>query len=197
METTSEKVKLREQMREKLAMLTAAEARARSATVWERLTALPQFANATSLLIYISRGNEIATHGLIQQLLAMGKRVCVPSFDHARQQYVASELRDFETELATGKYGILEPRPEFVRSMAAAKLEALVVPGLAFDATGNRLGRGLGFFDRLLRGAQGARIALAYDFQILKTVPAQSHDQRVDFLITETRLIVVQKESTP
>ena len=176
-------------MRTALASLSSADVRAMSAAIWERLAVLPEVASAHALLIYISKGNEVATHGLIQQLLAMGRHVSVPSFDDAAQRYVASELNDFEGELSEGRFGILEPRRECVHRVATDKLETLLVPGLAFDEQGIRLGRGLGFFDRLLRETRGTRIALAYDFQILNEVPADAHDVRMDFTVTEKRVV--------
>jgi 5-formyltetrahydrofolate cyclo-ligase len=90
----------------------------------------------------------------------------------------------------------MEPKPGAVRPVEAARLQALLVPGLAFDENGNRLGRGMGFFDRLLRDAHGLKIALAYDFQILSEVPAADHDVRLDFIVTETRSINCQRKST-
>lgn len=180
---------LRERLRSQLAGLSIADVRRASAAIWERLSVLSEFASAHRLLVYVSTGREVDTHGLIQQLLAMGRRVCVPKFDGATQRYIASELRDFSAELMEGKFKILEPKPETVRAVAVADLDALVVPGLAFDETGNRLGRGTGYFDRILREARGATIGLAYDFQVLEEVPADTRDVAVDFIVTETRLV--------
>jgi 5-formyltetrahydrofolate cyclo-ligase len=115
--------------------------------------------------------------------------VCVPRFEPATQGYAASELRDFDAELTTGKFGILEPRPEAARPAALDRIDATLAPGLAFDETGNRVGRGLGHFDRLLRQTSGVRIALAFDFQVLDEVPAETHDARMDFIVTETRVV--------
>ena len=179
-------------MRTRLARQSAADVRAKSAAAWERLSTLGEFTNATVLLVYISTGNEVVTHGLIRQLLAMGRRVCVPRFEIASQRYVASELHDFDADLATGKFGILEPRPEAIRPAAPDQIGAVLVPGLAFDETGNRLGRGMGYFDRLLQEARGTRVALAFDFQLLGEVPAEAHDARMDFVVTETRVIKIK-----
>jgi 5-formyltetrahydrofolate cyclo-ligase len=190
METIAqEKVTLRNQMQVKLAALTAADVRAKSAAIWERLAVLPDFVGATRRLIYVSTGMEVDTHGLIQQVLAMGGQVCVPSYDAAKKGYVPSALHDFHSDLAAGRFAILEPKPEAVRPMEANQIDAALVPGLAFDKTGNRLGRGAGYFDRLLQSVRGTKIALAYDFQILTEVPAEAHDARVDFIITETRVV--------
>jgi 5-formyltetrahydrofolate cyclo-ligase len=180
---------LRHEMRERLASLSLAEVRAKSAAVWERLAVSPECANASWLLVSVSKGHEVDTHGLIQQLLASGKHVCVPKFVDTARRYAASELKDFAAELGVGKFGILEPKQEVVRLVGADKLDALLVPGLAFDENGNRIGRGMGFFDRLLREARGIKIALAYDFQVLNEVPADAHDVRVDFIVTEKRVV--------
>jgi 5-formyltetrahydrofolate cyclo-ligase len=196
METTAqEKIALRNRMRAKLAALTEAEVCARSAAVWERLSVLPEFARATRLLIYVSKGTEVDTHGLIQQLLAMGRQVYAPGFEAVKKKYVACALNDFHSDLTMGRFGILEPKPEAIQPPARDPIDAALVPGLAFDETGNRLGRGMGYFDRLLQEVRGAKIALAYDFQILSEVPAEAHDARVDFIMTETRRIQTKGNS--
>jgi len=190
METVAQqKVDLRNQMQARFAALTAAEVRGKSAAIWERLAILPAFAGAAQRLIYISTGWEVDTHGLIQQMLAMGELICVPYYDPKTKSYAPSALHDFHCDLGAGRFAILEPKPEAVRPVAANQIEAALVPGLAFDATGNRLGRGMGYFDRLLSEIGGIKIALAYDFQILNEVPAEAHDVRVDFIVTESRIV--------
>ena len=176
-------------MRAKLAALTVADVRVQSAAIGRRLSGLPEFARATRLLIYVSKDAEVDTHGLIRQLLVQGRQVCVPWFDSGKQAYVASELRDFDADLVIGRFGILEPSPEAIRPTACGQIDAALVPGLAFDETGNRLGRGMGYFDRILQEVRGAKIALAYDFQVLNEVTAGAHDVRMDFIVTETRVV--------
>jgi 5-formyltetrahydrofolate cyclo-ligase len=190
METAAqEKVVLRKQMRAQLDDQSMGDVRAKSAAIWERLSVMPEFAGATRLFLYISTMREVDTHGLIRQLLAMGREVSVPCFETATQRYVASLVHDFDADLATGKFGILEPTPEAIRPSTSGQISAALVPGLAFDETGNRLGRGLGYFDRLLRQTSGVKIALAFDFQLLDEVPVEAHDLRMDFIVTETRVI--------
>jgi 5-formyltetrahydrofolate cyclo-ligase len=172
------KAELREQMRRQL---QSAAVRAHSAAVWERLAVLDEFKVAQCISAYVSTGNEIDTHGLIRQLLAMGRRVCVPAF---AGEYVPGEIHDFDADLVEGKFGILEPK-----SVIPAQPDVWLVPGLAFDVKGNRLGRGGGFFDALLRKARGAKVALAHDFQLLNEVLAEAHDVRVDFIVTESRVV--------
>ena len=103
------KQELREQMRARLAAQSVADVQMKSADIWERLSVLNEFTTASRSLIYVSRGTEVDTRGLIQQLLAMGRPVCVPWFDGAKKQYVVSEVHDFELDLAQGKFGIWNP----------------------------------------------------------------------------------------
>ena len=187
------KEELRAQMRGRLAALDDVAVRAASAAVWERLATLPAFADAERLLVYVSKGHEIDTHGLLQQLLALGRQVCVPAFDETQQCYLAAELHEF-SELQPGKFGILEPRGDRVRRVRVKDLAATVVPGLAFTRAGDRLGRGLGYFDRILTGTGDVKIALAFACQIVERIPAQAHDVRVDYLVTENEQPCCGKE---
>jgi 5-formyltetrahydrofolate cyclo-ligase len=176
-------------MRTRLDALSAADVRAKSAAIWERLALLAEFSTASRFLTYVSTASEVDTHGLIRQLLAMGRKVWVPRFDAATRSYTISEVHEFDNELIPGKFGILEPKPEAVRPAALDEIAAVLVPGLAFDGAGNRLGRGSGHFDRLLPLARGVKIALAFDLQILDEVPTEAHDARMDFIVTETRVV--------
>lgn len=182
METVAQqKVTLRDRMRSRLAGVPAADVSAHSAAIWEKLSVLPAFAGANAVMVYVSKDQEIGTHGLIRQLLAMGRHVLVPVFEG--NAYRLSAVTDFD-ELTVGRFGILEPKLG-----PASEPSVWLVPGLAFDETGNRLGRGGGVFDALLRGARGVKIALAHDFQLLDEVPAADRDVRVDVIVTESRVV--------
>jgi len=180
---TADKSNLREQIRDRLAALTNSEVRADSAAIWERLAVLPQFNGAQFIGAYVSVGGEIDTHGLIRQLLAMGRQVGVPAFDGKR--YRLEAVRDFDADLTEGNFGILEPKS----TGTAMQPDVWLVPGLAFDVNGNRLGRGRGYFDALLRHANGVKVALAHDFQVLDEVPADVQDVGMDFIVTESRVV--------
>src|SRR5258708_3324077 len=101
----SEKTALRVQLRGALAGLDDGAVRAHSAAVWERLAVIDGFKAAQCICTYVSSGHEIETHGLIRQLLALGRRVCVPAFVDA---YIPAEIKDFDADLVAGQFGILE-----------------------------------------------------------------------------------------
>ncbi len=181
-------------MRAQLAALTPGEAHARSIPLCHRAAALHEVAAGEWVMGFVSFGNEVHTHELLRSLLAEGRHVCVPSFDPVGQRYICSELKHFDLDLREGKLGILEPRHEMVRPVPAERLDVWLVPGLAFDRQGNRLGRGMGYFDRLLQGGRGVKIGLAYDFQVVNKVPAERHDVRMDLVVTETEVVHCKKD---
>lgn len=181
-----EKEQLRAGMRERLADLATGPRRGNSAGVWERLAGLPEFQVAKCLCAYVAVGAEIETEGLIRQLLAIGRDVCLPAW---REGYVPVRIADFDRDLVAGKFGIPEP----VGAEVCRQPEVWLVPGLAFDRAGNRLGRGRGFYDALLRGARGVKIGLAHDFQLVNHVPAGAGDVSVDYVVTNHETVACRR----
>lgn len=187
--TTKTKVEVRQEIRARLASLRPGEAHARSAAVCRYVALMAEMTSAEWVMGYVSFATEVRTHELLRSLLTEGRHVCVPSFDPVGQRYICSELKQFDGDLKEGSLGILEPRHGAVRPVHPEKLDAWLVPGLAFDEHGNRVGRGMGYFDRLLCGARGVKIGLAYDFQLLTQIPAEPHDIRLDYVVTETKVV--------
>ena len=179
------KQELRNQMLAHLAGMDAATVHRHSSAAVKRLTPLAVFADAALVAVYVSFGTEIETHDLIRQLLRAGRPVCVPAFSAGA--YVVAEIRDFDQDLTAGQLGILEPR--HLRRVPASRPDVWLVPGVAFDRNGNRLGRGKGYFDALLQHAPGVKISLAHDCQLVTKVPAEAHDVRMDWIVTENQVV--------
>ena len=142
-----------------------------------------------SVALYSAIQNEVRTDELLAHALQSGKKVFYPRLgeddgDGLFRVLAADELR-------AGRYGILEPAG--TTRLADVEFAALTifVPGVAFDMQGNRLGRGRGWYDRLLQqaGERAAIVALAYEFQIVDAVPAGPGDQKVNYVITEKRVV--------
>ncbi|MCC7518960.1 MAG: 5-formyltetrahydrofolate cyclo-ligase [Verrucomicrobiae bacterium] len=140
-------------------------------------------------LLYINRAEEVATIPIIFHLLEEGRRICIPAFDADQRRYYPSELKDFRRDLAPGKLGILEPLPAARRPVPRDELDAIILPGLAFDRAGNRLGHGYGYFDRLCEGARAFKTAIAFDFQVVQEIETMPGDVPVDRIITEQEFI--------
>ena len=145
------------------------------------------FRNSKVVFFYVSAGNEVQTRDTIKEALDK-KRVAIPIADKVNKTISASELLDFN-ELESGPFSILEPKIEFVRIVNPKDLDLVIVPGIAFDVYGNRIGYGHGYFDNFLKHISAAKIALAYEMQIVDEIPADEKDIRVDFIITEKRII--------
>jgi 5-formyltetrahydrofolate cyclo-ligase len=181
------KEKLREEARATLKKFGAHEILQKSDAISARLESLPEFSSANFVLMYAATEREPQTKSVIARSLARGKRIFLPKFDEKLQKYVAVSVKNL-SDLQRGKHGILEPLASDVADFA--KLDVVVMPGLAFDARGNRLGRGAGVFDRMSREAvRAVKIGLAFDVQIVREVPAEPHDVVLDIIVTETKLI--------
>ncbi len=144
-------------------------------------------------LVYVSLPHEVSTVSIIMESLRQGRRICVPAFDHARHAYFASEIRSFEEDLESGQFGILEPGRAALRPVAFADLDAIFLPGLAFDRVGNRLGFGYGHFDAICRQSRAFKTALAFNFQLVDHLPTHAGDIPVDRVMTETECLICQK----
>ncbi len=158
----------------------------KSGQIEGRLFSLPEFQKAKTVLFYMSMLGEVCTHSMIERALAMGKRVIVPRV-RAEKQLDLCEIDD-DSEFERSSFGILEPR-EGCGLVPLKEIDLAVVPGIAFDESGNRIGYSSGYYDRLLKSFRGLKIALAAELQVVEKVPALSHDVIVDRIITEKRMI--------
>jgi len=169
--------------------LTPEEAERKSAAIRQRLISLPEFNAARALLVYVSsKDNEVDTLALIRTALEAGRTVLVPVAMPSTREMLWSELKSLD-ELEPSTFGIMEPRKECVRPREHTETDAAIVPGIAFDTAGHRIGYGGGYYDRFLAAFHGTTIALAYELQIYESIPAEPHDRRVGFIVTENRII--------
>lgn len=143
-------------------------------------------------LLYVNKPDEVASTPLILELLTTGKRICIPAFDRGLNRYYPSEIKDFSTEVETGHYGILEPRADVCRPLSQNDLDVVFLPGIAFDRSGNRLGYGYGYFDRICAALKAVKIGLAYHFQIVDQIKVHAADVPMDGIITENEVIQCQ-----
>jgi 5-formyltetrahydrofolate cyclo-ligase len=163
---------------------------AASAAIAQRVAALPEFAAASAVLLTLAFRSEWNTRPLVSAALAASKTVVVPRVDRQTRMLELHSIADPERDVVPGPLDIPEPRPERPQVPRDA-IDFVLVPGVAFDLDGRRLGYGGGYYDRLLPllAARAARVAGAFDIQIVERVPAASHDVRVDAIVTELRLV--------
>lgn len=144
------------------------------------------FIKSKCIFTYVSFENEVYTHSIIKKALSDGKRVCVPKVISKKIGMVACEIKSME-ELVESKYGILEPVSTNNR-VDPKDIDFALIPGLAFDRYGYRVGYGGGFYDRFLRLGSFYKMGLLYDFQIMDNVPKEEFDEKINGLITESEI---------
>jgi 5-formyltetrahydrofolate cyclo-ligase len=171
---------LRAGMRDRRQGLHERELALRSARVMEEVVGTREWAEADVVGFYVSVGAEVETRRAIAAALGE-KQVAAPRVDPDAGAMTFHELRDLDA-LQEGPLGIPEPRGEAV---AADALDVVLVPGLAFDAQGNRVGRGGGYYDRFLPTCPAWSCGLAFRFQLREGVPAGPDDAAVDAVATE------------
>jgi 5-formyltetrahydrofolate cyclo-ligase len=181
-----EKRSLRRAVIERRDALSEEERRAKSERIAERVLALPELADVRTALTFWSFGSEVDTAATIAGLRERGVRVALPRIEEGEMVAVAFEPG---APVAATAFGAMEPvGAELVEP---ADLDLVIVPGVAFDRRGARVGYGGGFYDRLLpRLRAGVRaIAIAFALQIVPDVPTGRHDHRVDLIVTEDEVI--------
>jgi 5-formyltetrahydrofolate cyclo-ligase len=188
---TPNKASLRRALAEARRSLSPEERGARSRRIAALLWALPAFRDADIICTYVSFREEVETGELLAGLLAAGRRVAVPVHLHgAPQPLVFAEIRSAD-ELVPNHFGIPQPPGDRARYLPTASIPLFLVPGLAFDQAGRRLGYGLGFYDRAFAlAAPGAlKVGLAFECQVIERVPTDSHDVLLDLVVTDKRVI--------
>jgi len=150
------------------------------------LAAQPLWREARSVLLYAPMAGELDIWPLLEEALASGKSVGLPRYEPAAGAYTIRQVRDPLRDLQPGHYGIREPG-ENCAGFLLNRLDLLLVPGVAFDLQGRRLGRGKGYYDRLLATWRGVTCGVAFDEQIAEVIPVVAHDVRVDCILTPTR----------
>ena len=183
-----QKEKIRERIKKSFNALSVQYCSTLSQKIQQRFLETNLFLSSESLLIYVAFDKEVATEWIINESLMMKKKVFVPR-SLGDGQLAICQIKDFKKDLILGRYSILEPRLEIKPIQDCNDITLFVLPGLAFTRKGERLGRGAGYFDRLFQNeVQGEKMALAYEFQIVPSLPIEKHDQKVDSVLTEANL---------
>ena len=168
--------------------------KAKDDRIKERLFSLPEFQQAPILFFFASFRSEISTFTQIAEALTLGKRVILPSVDSMNKELRLYEIKGL-SELSAGYMGIPEPAVAEDRERDINDVTLVIMPGAAFDPKGNRLGYGGGYYDRLLSRLRRKipLVALAYEEQLLDSLPSVPHDIRVHMIVTDQRVIHCRK----
>lgn len=163
-------------------------ARQDSLFIAERFLSLQSIKDYQVFLLYYPHKNEVDTTAIIERLIKDNKTVLLPK---VYEKHILPIIIDSIQNLHTGYAGIKEPKGEIFRG----KIDVIVVPAIAFDKRGYRLGYGKGFYDRFLqKHLDSFKIGLAYDFQLLDELPIDQHDVPVDMILTPTKIVKIKED---
>jgi len=182
-----EKGDLRLRLLEKRLSLNPKDVWIRSEDIKRRLIKLKSFQEARSIALYYPIRNEVGTQGIFKIAKELGKGVHFPLVYGSSLEFL--KINDL-AELKIGRFGVPEPS-HFSPRVEIENIDLIVIPGIAFDRFGARIGYGKGYFDRTISKIDiKKRVGLAYDLQVVESVPLERYDERVGLIVTETGAII-------
>ncbi len=182
----TEKSELRARIRASVRQMTATERAAASLQACALLARQEIWGKAKTILFYAPLGEELDVWPLLVESLAAGKTVALPRFEAATGAYSVCQVARLPRDLQTGRFGVREPA-ESCPAIALNRLDLILVPGVAFDLDGRRLGRGKGYYDQLLATLHGPTCGVAFDQQLVSRIPVEPHDVTLQCILTPSR----------
>ncbi|HTV39073.1 MAG TPA: 5-formyltetrahydrofolate cyclo-ligase [Candidatus Sulfotelmatobacter sp.] len=182
------KNELRANIRAAIKNLLPAKRKSDSEKICVLLKAQSLFQDARSILFFAPLPEEPDLWPLLNETLAGKQMAALPCFDPGNEIYHPRRVTDLHVEILSGKFGIREPAETCV-AIPPNDLDLVLVPGVAFGLDGHRLGRGKGYYDRLLQNFTGTKLGIAFDEQVVDAVPSEQNDVRMDAILTPTRCV--------
>ena len=175
----SKKTKIRQKIRQKLCLLTEKEKKQQSANIWQQMETLPAFQTADTILLYWSLSNEVDTHNFIEKW-SKNKTILLPVV--ADNDLILRKYNGLSC-LKVGTFNICEPAEgEDFTDFSA--IDLCIIPAVAFDKQGNRLGKGKGFYDRLLPHINAVKVGVCFDVQLIENIPHEAWDIKMDLILS-------------
>jgi 5-formyltetrahydrofolate cyclo-ligase len=169
---------------EKRKSIPAALRRAKSKKIFQRLIKDPLLKRSEHVALYYGVPPEVVTRPFLKVLLK-DKKIYLPRIALKTKSLKFRRIRSLSRDLSRGPYGIMEPKSSCT-ARPAGRMDLIIVPGVAFDGKGGRLGRGAGYYDRLLAKAKGVfKVGLCFREQLVKKIPMKAHDIRMNKVITD------------
>ena len=164
---------------------------AKTKAIEERLFEFANYLEARIALLYMPIAPEVDTREIVQRSYMYNKIIVLPAFDTQSYQMTLMKVDDPDKDLVEGPRGNLEPNPKRCKAVPIDCLDIAIIPGIAMDEKGGRLGSGKGYYDRLIPDLPitTRKVGLVFEDQIVPAVPMESHDKHVDIVVTEKRII--------
>lgn len=181
-----EKKSIRKQIKEQREQLPVVEVKETSEKIYEKFVTSESFQKAKVVMSYMSFKNEVDTHKINEAVITSGKKLILPRIKDKEN----IEAVEYSGNFQKGSMGIIEP----VGEPYEKEIDLIIVPGIAFDREGNRIGFGRGYYDRFLeKYPKVQRVSLVYDFQLVESIPAEEHDKKIKLLFTKNNIINPKK----
>ena len=163
----------------------------KSLEIMDRLFDFANFLEAKTVLFYMNVNSEVATDTIIRKAMEYEKGIVLPWVDRKEKQIVPFRIEDLDNDVQPGYLNIPEPIPQRCKALPFEQIDLAIMPGIAFDERGGRVGHGTGFYDRVIPklDVTTRKVALAFECQIVPQIPMEPHDRYIDIIITERRTI--------
>ncbi len=190
-ENRDRKQEIRNEMALRIANLKPEEIAARTQAIENRLFEFANYLEARIALLYLPVSGEVDTKQIIRRSFMYNKIIVLPAFALEPNKTALMKVDDLTRDLTAGPRGNLEPNPSRCKPVPLDCLDIAIIPGIAMDEKGGRLGTGQGYYDRLIPElpVTTRKVGLVFEAQILPVIPLESHDKHVDIVITESRII--------
>jgi len=171
--------------------ISAEELAVKNARIENRLFEFANFIESHIVLLYMPHQNVVDTHNMIQRCFEYQKIVALPAFDTGNNAMQLYKVDDFPKDMKPGPRQIMEPDPERCKIIPIDRIDIAIMPGVALDEKGGRIGSGEGYYDRFIGKLPitTRKVALSLECQIVQQIPMESHDKYMDIIITEDRVI--------
>lgn len=184
-----DKEQLRSQLQKSLLAMSPEQRSEKSHRACQNLISTPQFQSATTIMMYLSLPHEVDTSEAILHAWQLGKAVAVPKISWQQRRMMAVEINSLETGISTSDFGLRNPVAG--APVPFEEIDLVITPALGFDRSGNRLGRGGSYYDRFFTDEKfkASKCGLAFAEQVVDSVPVDSTDVPVDFLVTDEEIV--------
>ena len=185
------KIQIRKDIAKKISAISANAIAEKIKAIEDRLFEFANFLEAKIALLYVNSDYEVQTKNIVKRSYEYRKVVVLPAFDPEHFSIKLLKVDKPRKELKLGPRGVLEPDAKKCKIVPIDRIDIAIIPGLAFDEKGGRIGTGKGYYDRLIPrlAITTRKVALTLEEQIIPQIPMESHDKHVDIIITDQRII--------
>jgi 5-formyltetrahydrofolate cyclo-ligase len=185
------KIQIREDIAKKISALSESRIKEKCKAIEDRLFEFANFLESKIALLYVNGEYEVRTENIIKRSYDYNKIVVLPAFNPQKFKMTLLKVDHYARDLKPGPRGVDEPDASRCKIVPMDRVDIAIIPGLAFDEKGGRIGSGKGYYDRLIPrlAITTRKVALTLEEQIVPQVPMEPHDKHVDIIITDTRII--------